>query len=269
VTVSGTSPDRKSVLNPYKRSAANLVSRFLWDLRPDSWRSRRRIAALQGSQRQAKAVILCNGPSLLQVDFEKLIAADVYTFGLNKINLLFPKTPFRPSSIVAVNELVLEQNAEFFNTTELPLFLDSSALKRGVNSRENCHFLHATNMRGEFARDCSISIFQGYTVTYVAMQLAFHMGFTKVALVGCDHYFNSSGQANATVKAGESDPDHFDPKYFSGGMKWQLPDIFQSEIAYRLALNHYEAAGRRLVNSTEGGHLELMPRVSLDDFLRD
>ncbi|WP_277882134.1 hypothetical protein [Oculatella sp. FACHB-28] len=37
-----------------------------------------------------------------------------YTFGLNKINLLFEYSEFRPSCIVSVNSFVVEQNAEFY-----------------------------------------------------------------------------------------------------------------------------------------------------------
>ncbi len=60
------------------------------------------------------------------------------------------------------------------------------------------------------------------------MQLAFHMGFKEVALVGCDHSFATKGPAYKTVIAGKEDPDHFDPNYFSGGVKWDLPSIAAS-----------------------------------------
>ena len=65
-----------------------------------------------------KAVIICNGPSLLKVDLALL--KNVYTFGLNKINLLFGKSDFRPSAIVAVNKYVIEQNADFYDSTDIP-----------------------------------------------------------------------------------------------------------------------------------------------------
>ena len=112
-----------------------------------------------------------------------------------------------------------------------------------------------------------MSIFQGHTVTYVAMQLAYHLGFERVALVGCDHSFASKGPANKEVKAGDQDPDHFDPNYFSGDMRWQLPDLFESEVAYQMAGDYFRLSGRQLVNATDGGKLEIFPRMSLDEFL--
>lgn len=251
-------------LNPYRGAVSLLFGRLRWDIRPESWRSRARIRGWQNLHLGRRAVILCNGPSLLKADFSRLDS--VFTFGLNKINLLFDKVAFRPSCIVAVNPFVIEQNADFFNTTDLPLFLDSKACA-AIRQRDNVAFMHATASEG-FARDCAVSIFQGYTVTYVAMQLAFHMGFKDVALVGCDHNFSAPGPANKVVVSGETDMSHFDPKYFAGGVQWQLPDLFESEVAYRRARNVYEAFGRRIVNCTEGGKLDSFPRLGLGEFLR-
>jgi hypothetical protein len=166
-----------------------------------------------------------------------------------------------------VNPFVIEQNVTFFNDTDLPLFLDSAALtKRWVRPRENVIYLHSSSEQG-FARDCSISIHQGRTVTYVALQLAFHMGFDSVALVGADHTFAAKGPANKTVEAGEQDESHFDPNYFAKGVKWQLPDLFESEVAYERARHVYAAHDRAVYNCTEGGALEIFERRTLGEFL--
>lgn len=258
---------KRETLNPYFVAGRMVLFRLLWDLRPMAWISRRRVKRWKDRYKDGRAVILCNGPSLNHVDFNALQRAGVFTFGLNKINLLFSRTDFRPSVIVAVNPLVIEQNASFFNTTVLPLFLDGGAAKH-IKYRENIHFLHTGNsVLGKFARDCAMSINQGFTVTYVAMQLAFHMGFSRLALVGCDHSFAAKGPANKTVVSGKTDPDHFDPHYFSNGMKWQLPDLVYSEFHYRIAKDVFEQAGRRIFNCTAGGRLEVFERQDLGDFL--
>lgn len=254
----------RPTLNPYLSAASLIYRRLIWDINSHSWASRSRLRGWKNRYIGNKAVILCNGPSLLKVDFTKLYG--VFTFGLNKINLLFDKNDFRPSCIVAVNPFVIEQNKTFYNSTDIPLFLDSCASKNGyVRMRPNVAYLHSGN--SGFARDCSISVCQGHTVTYVAMQLAFHMGFTDVALVGCDHDFAVKGPANMTVISGAKDESHFDPNYFAGGVKWQLPDLFESEVAYTRAKNTYDAFGRHIVNATEGGCLDVFERVSLDEFI--
>lgn len=206
---------RGRTTNPYLRSGSLLLKRIRWDLKTESYRSRSRLRTKLNRHEGEKAVILCNGPSLLKSDLQALHDSNIATFGLNKINLLYDRTDLRPNFIVAVNPFVIEQNKEFFNQTNAELFLDSYGYTMGCAARSNVCFLHSTNMPGEFARDCSISIFQGFTVTYVAMQLAFHMGFHKLTVIGCDHNFSATGPANTTVKADGKDRNHFDPNYFS------------------------------------------------------
>jgi len=254
---------QRPTVNPYRYGAFEIWNRFKWDLNPESWRSRKKLKAYKDKYTAKKAVIVCNGPSLLKTDLSLL--EGIFTFGLNKINLLFDKSNFRPSCIVAVNSLVIEQNADFFTQTKLPLFLDSNGMKI-VKHRDNVIFIHESPQR-KFAQNCSMSVNYGGTVTFVAMQLAFHMGFEHVALIGCDHNFAVKGPARITVTAGDRDDSHFDPRYFSGGVKWQLPDLPASEFSYSLAKEAYENSGRILFNATDGGHLEIFSRIELKDFM--
>jgi hypothetical protein len=170
---------------------------------------------------------------------------------------------------VSVNPLVLEQNAEFFNSTLIDLFIDAYARqKKIVMSRENVIYLHSAGI-SRFAKDVSISIAQGHTVTFVALQLAFHLGFDDVAIIGADHSYAISGASNKKVNSESIDTSHFDPRYFSGDMKWNLPDLFESEVWYGRAQNMYMAHGKRIYNCTVGGKLEVFPRKPLEEFLSE
>lgn len=255
----------RATTNPYARAFNLARERLGWDLRPEAYRSRRKLRMWKDRHQGGKAVILCNGPSLNNVDFDSLTGT--FTFGLNKVNLLFDRTGFRPSCVTAVNRLVIEQNAEFFNGTELPLFLNSAGMKH-VLPRPNVAFLHSTTIQ-KFSRDVSMSIYESHTVTFVALQIAFHMGFREVALVGADHNFATKGPANMVAVSAEKDESHFDPRYFSGGQKWELPDLFQSEVGYTMARETYAAFGGRVVNCTHGGKLEVFDRVALTSFLEE
>jgi 6-hydroxymethylpterin diphosphokinase MptE-like protein len=255
--------DKKNVLNPYGFAIRLVQQRLAWDIDPESWRSRRRLVDLANRHLGEKAVILCNGPSLLKSDLALL--SNCFTFGLNKINLLLEQRSLHLSCIVAVNPFVIEQNADYYNQTDVPLFLDRHA--RGfVKSRPGVVFLHSAGVR-HFAEDVSVSLYQGSTVTFVALQLAFHMGFAEVALIGADHNYAVKGPANQQVSAGARDESHFDPRYFSDGMQWQLPDLIQSEVSYLLAREAFERHRRRIVNCTVGGRLDIFPREDLAAFV--
>jgi hypothetical protein len=115
-----------------------------------------------------------------------------------------------------------------------------------------------------FSCDASRRIFEGFTVTYVALQLAYYMGFEEVILVGVDHNFVTQGPANVAVVSNGDDPNHFSPNYFGEGFKWQLPDLEGSERAYHMAKIAYEAAGRRVLDATVGGRLSVFTKTTFD-----
>jgi hypothetical protein len=93
------------------------------------------------------------------------------------------------------------------------------------------------------------------------MQLAYHLGFQKVILIGVDHSFTTQGKPHQAVVSQGDDPNHFSPNYFSKGFRWQLPDLETSEAAYRLAHQAFEADGREIVDATIGGKLTIFPKV--------
>ncbi|MGJ5627857.1 6-hydroxymethylpterin diphosphokinase MptE-like protein [Nostoc sp. CALU 1950] len=260
--------NQRVTINPYRgfaRGCFELWKRFEWDLNPESWKSRSKLKTLKNSYLGQKAVILCNGPSLLKHDLS--ILNKTFTFGLNKINLIFDKSPFIPSCIVSIDPIVLGQNADFYNQTEIPLFLEriSSSL---IKPRSNITFLYSSNSNAyQFARDCSLNIGQAGTVTFAALQLAFHMGFSDVALIGCDHNYGEKAPPNTVLTSDGADQNHFDPNYFSIGMKWQVPNMAVLELGYTIARNAYAAYGRRVVNCTEGGKLEVFERMNLNSWL--
>lgn len=109
-------------------------------------------------------------------------------------------------------------------------------------------------------------IADGYTVTYVAMQLAFFMGFKRIYLIGVDHYFQQTGNPNELQTMKANDPNHFDPNYFKG-QSWQLADLEQSEFYYRIARRYASAKNLEIYNATHGGHLEVFNRIPFQDSL--
>jgi hypothetical protein len=122
-------------------------------------------------------------------------------------------------------------------------------------------FLHTTYTGAKFAHDATHRLWEGATVTYVAMQLAFHMGFKKVVLIGVDHSFSTKGKPNTTVVSQGDDPDHFDSNYFGKGFRWQLPDLETSELAYQRARENYNSVDREIIDATVGGKLTIFPKV--------
>ena len=237
------------------------------------WRrqSIRYLASLKNVHKGKRCFIIGNGPSLKQTDLTRLKGE--FTFGMNRFYLAFPELGFPTSFYVSVNDLVIEQCIEDIYNIPSPKFLSwrsRKALqtiypsKKALPTDPPLVFLHTTYTGPKFAPDARARLWEGATVTYVALQLAFHMGFQQVILIGVDHSFTTKGKPNTTVVSRGDDLDHFDARYFGKGFRWQIPDLETSERAYRMARMAFEGAGRQVIDATVGGKLTVFPKVPYD-----
>lgn len=220
----------------------------------------RNFLRLRDSHRGARCYILGNGPSLARVNLGRL--SSEFTFGLNRISLLFRETTFRPSFYVCMNDLVLEQSKEEITHLQMTSILNWRQ-RHLFDVKSNRYFIRES-FRPHFATDITRGVWGGATVTFVALQIAYYMGFTQAVLLGVDHSYSVVGIPHTTVSAQGSDDDHFHPEYFSDGYRWQLPDLATSEIAYSMAKSQYERDGREILDATQGGKLEVFAKVDLE-----
>lgn len=229
------------------------------------WRreSIRRISALKDIHRGQRCFILGNGPSLRQTDLQKL--RPEFTFGLNRIYLLFPELGFSTTCLVSTNDLVIEQCRDEILALPVTKYLTWRSRhlfqQEAIDPAALPTFLYTTYTGPRFARNAAGRLWEGATVTFIALQLAYHMGFSPVILVGVDHSFVTQGAANTTVTSDGDDPNHFSGNYFGRGFRWQLPDLETSERAYRMARDAFEADRRVVLDATVNGRLTVFPKV--------
>ena len=219
--------------------------------------SMRRLAALKDKHRGERCFIIGNGPSLRQTDLSLL--ENEVTFGLNRIYLLFEQLGFSTTYLLSVNRLVIEQCAQEIAGLPCPKFIRWDARELIDFTDDMLFLLRRTSPA--FSKDITRGVWEGATVTFVAMQVAYYLGCSRVILIGVDHSFTTTGKPHTTVTSDGDDPNHFDPNYFGKGFRWQLPDLEISEIAYRMARAEFEAAGREILDATIGGKLEVFPKV--------
>jgi len=227
------------------------------------WRrdSIQKLNALKDTHCGERCFIIGNGPSLKNTDLTKLKGE--FTFGLNRFYLAFPELGFSSSLLLTINDLVTEQCAQDIRALPIPTFVSWRG-RRWIAPAANLHYLYTSYELPKFATNAAGRLWEGATVTYVAMQLAFHMGFKQVILIGVDHSFATQGKPNTTVVSGGDDPNHFNPAYFGKGFRWQLPDLETSEVAYTMAREAYKVAGREIIDATVGGKLTIFPKVDYE-----
>ncbi len=220
--------------------------------------SRERLGALRGSYAGKRCFVIGNGPSVAGMDLTPL--RDEFTFGLNRGYLLFDRIGAPTTFLVAVNRHVVEQFGADLLAAPSTTFL---SWKTRHHMPKDADLIFVRRARPyQFSADVAEhGAWEGATVTFVALQLAFHLGFEQVILIGVDHSFATAGAANKLVTATEADPNHFDPNYFGPGVKWQLPDLELSELAYEMARRAFVGAGRSVQDATVNGHLSIFPKV--------
>jgi hypothetical protein len=245
------------------------VFNTLWSLyrrtcKEPAWRwsgkrreSVRRLETCRDRHRGERCFVIGNGPSLKRTDLTRL--RHERTFGLNRIYLKFPELGFTTTYHVCVNTLVIEQCAHEIEALPIPKFIGWDA-RRLIRMTGDMAFVRALEEPGFYA-DPRDGLWEGSTVTYVALQLAYWMGFATVVLIGVDHDFETKGEPGKTVVSSGDDTNHFDPGYFGKGFRWQLPNLPTSETAYRIAKRHFEADGRRIIDATIGGKLQVFDKV--------
>ncbi len=235
------------------------------------WRreSIRRLAALKDIHKDKRAFVIANGPSLKYTDMSKL--KNEFTFGMNRIYLMFPGLGFSTTYLTVVNDLVIEQTAGELAALSLPKFLAWRSRRHfpaDLPITRLPTFLYTSYTGPRFSTDVRGRVWEGATVTNVTLQLAFHMGFQQVILIGVDHNYNTTGKPNTTVISQGDDPNHFSPSYFGKGFRWQLPDLDTSEVGYAMAREAYRNAGREVLDATIGGKLTIFPKVDYDSLFK-
>ena len=232
------------------------------------WRrdSIRRLESYRDKYAGKRCFIIGNGPSLKNTDMAKLKGE--FTFGMNRIFLMFPELGFKTSFLVSVNDLVIEQSQKEFKEVNIPMFL-SWRSRKWIEPRDNLHYLYTTYTGKKFAKDATLIPYANLPATFPCLQLAYFMGFSQAILIGVDHSFTTKGKLNTTIVSAGDDPNHFHPKYFGKGFKWQLPDLNTSEVGYLLAKENYSRDGREVIDATVGGKLTIFPKVKFDTLFNE
>jgi len=250
----------KRLLSALKIRVQEAPHSLAWDFSPSARVNMEHLAGFKNIHQGDRCFVVANGPSLRITDLNLL--ANEIAFGLNRIYLVFDETNFRPSYYVTVNELILEQFSGDIKRLSMPKFLNWNRRSYYENN-ENTYFIKSKMVVNDFFQyDITRPLVVGATVTFVALQIAYYMGFREVILAGLDHNYVEKGQpSEMETRTTEQDQSHFHPQYFPKGSKWQFPDLLRSEIDFSLARKAFEADGRKILDATINGKCPVFERV--------
>ena len=256
----------KRLYEAFKRRVFDIPDVINWKHSESGNINRRKLIEFKDIHKGKRCFIIANGPSLTKMDLAPL--KNEITFGMNRIYLAFDKIGFVPNYYVVSNELVIEQFSDDIKNLDTIKFLNWDRRLLFKNCTKVNYIKTKMSINDGFSTDILDGIFSGGTVTYATLQLVFYMGFSEVFLIGLDHNFAEKGTPNKTeVRTSDIDKSHFHPNYFPKGIKWQLPDLYRSELAYEKALYSYQSAGRKIWDATIDGKCNVFPKVDYNSII--
>ena len=215
-----------------------------------------------------RCFIICNGPSLKAADLDVLKEHGEITFASNKIDKIFPKTAWRPTYYSVSDEGYQFTLKKTMNAIPAQCkFFRSESFINTWNVKGNCIWLNEDGNRDylenpQFSDDCSQIVYAIATVTYILLQLAVHMGFKEIYIIGCDNSYGLERRKDGSiVNTGQT-------SYFDGsnekdqkavGSSWEM------NIAYEYARKWADEHDIVIKNATRGGYLEAFERVNFED----
>ena len=243
-----------------QRRLVNIPNEIIWALNFYKGYKKNDLKAFFNIHAGERCVLIANGPSLKKTDINLL--KNEITVGMNRIYLLFDNLGFNTTYYTVSNELVISQFKSDIEKLSSIKFVNWNA-RKFFSACSNLNFLKMNlSIEDKFSINIVNGIYSGGTVTYATLQLLYYMGFAEVIIVGLDHNFYDKGQPNKTeIRKAEVDANHFHPNYFPKGVKWQLPDLHRSELAYIKAKKMYEADGRRIIDATIGGNCTIFEKA--------
>ena len=236
------------------------------------------LAVFRDRHRGERVVIIGNGPSLNDCDLTRLKGE--YTIAVNGIFYAADRMGFDPSYFVVEDTAVMKDNVDAIKAYEAGHKFFPSIYRRSVGEAPNVSYFMMN--RGfyerrspdfcipKFSLNPEQRIYSGQSVTIINLQLAYLMGFAEVILIGMDFSYtipDSAEVAGDVITSRGDDPNHFHPDYFGPGKVWKDPKLDRVLANYALAKEIFEADGRRILNATKGGRLELFERVDYDTYV--
>lgn len=202
-----------------------------------------------------RCFIIATGPSLAQTDISRLKCE--YTFGVNALCLKFSELGWSTNYFVLSDYKAFQKMSPTLTKAKMEFFC---TYKDGNNSycvyvptfRYNCYM---TDYRKKvFTNNIESGIGDGNTVVLQTIQIAAYMGFKDIYLLGVDCNYDSNEGPLYFVDHGIRGLEQR-----GAGVRMIADFSVIKEFAKKWNVNIY--------NATNGGMLEVFPRVNLQSVL--
>jgi len=223
-----------------------------------------------------RCFIVGNGPSLKDTPLESLV--DEYTFGMNRIAMLYGSTAWRAKIYLCASTLYKEKNYREDALRAIDAawmaFLDDyhyldDARHELPGDLAHLHYIYCSQWEDLkrdqiqddwWSDDITERVCKYGSTAIPALQIAAYMGFNPIYLLGMDLGYKQYDDGIDTC--------HFNDKYNAQPNNMMVVDEDMNQIAgHEMAKHNTDRLGVSVYNATLGGLLEVYPRIDLEAVL--
>ena len=219
--------------------------------------------------------IIGNGPSLSPDDLSILHKKNIDTFAVNRIFKIFPQTEWRPTYYVSTDHVLIRDILDEVNN--LPIKDKFIPLQNKYYHNiivKNAHYFFMNDDRTKdqpegFSLDCTGQINRIGTVTIACIQLAAHMGYKNIFLLGVDHNFDKIITADGEVVVDPSVKNYFCDGYDDDVADEVVHNLGHTTKSYLSVKKFYDNTDVNIVNATRKTKLTVFPCCSFEEAIKN
>lgn len=233
----------------------------------------KKIQKLYNSHYGETCFIIGHGPSLKVEDLETLHKNNIDCFGVNRIYKIFDKTNWRPTYYVSTDPVLIRDNIDIVE--KLPVEYKFIPLQNkyylGIKVKGATYFFRNDNrsVDGEhhYNLDVTKQVNMRGTVTIASIQLAIHMGYRNIFLIGIDHNFDKIINENGETVVDSKVRNYFIEGYDEDVKNEVKHDIGVTTQAYYDMRRFADIYGINIINASRATKLDAFEKIDFDEVM--
>lgn len=229
------------------------------------------MARIHNSHLGESCFVIGNGPSLASKDLDILQKNKIDTFAVNRIFKIFPQTDWRPTYYVSTDHVLVRDILDEVN--KLPVKDKFIPLQNKYYHNiivDKAHYFFRNDIRdndqpGGFSLDCTEQVNMRGTVTIACIQLAAHMGYRYIYLLGVDHNFDKVITENGEVVIDPSVKNYFCEGYDDDVANEVVHDLGNTTRSYIDVERFYSKNGVEILNATRKTKLRVFRTITFEE----